>query len=346
MKNSLGFALIGTGVIAPFHLKALQSIEQSRVVTVYDSDPERARQFAQEHGLPWSADLADVLNDPEVDVVDISVPSGWHAEIGIQGAQAGKHVVVEKPIDTTLEKADHLIRTCREKGVTLGVISQNRFLDSIQRVYRAIQAGELGTLLQGDAVIKWYRSQAYYDSGAWRGTKELDGGGAFMNQGIHFIDLLLSVMGPVKWLQARCKTAAHRIDVEDIGMVLLEFENNAFGVIQASTAFYPGLPARLEIHGTRGTARIEGERLALLHIEGQSAQQDAEPATGGASDPKAIDATPFVRQYQDFIAAVREKRDPIISGLVARRALQLILAIYESSRSGQPVDVQSFKPFS
>ncbi|MBN1543488.1 Gfo/Idh/MocA family oxidoreductase [candidate division KSB1 bacterium] len=341
-KKRWGFALVGTGVIAPYHLKALSSIDECRVVTVCDTDSHKARSFAEEHGLAWTDNLQTILDDPQVDVVDVTVPSGLHAGIGIAAALAGKHVMVEKPIDISLDKADRLIRTCRDTGVILGVISQNRFLDSMQTLYRTVESGALGTLLQGDAAIKWHRTQAYYDSGAWRGTRELDGGGAFMNQGIHFIDLLLSIMGPVKWLQARCKTAAHRIEVEDIGMVLLEFESGAYGVIQASTAFFPGLPARLEIHGTRGSARIEGERLAFLHVEGEDSRQDPGGAAGGASDPKAIEATPFEKQYRDFIAAIEEKRDPIVSGTVARKPLQLILAIYESSRLQKPVELAKF----
>lgn len=344
MKESLGVALIGTGVIAPYHLKAYQTIERTRVIAVCDADPAKAQAFAQEHRLSRHDRLPNALADPNIDIIDIAVPSGLHADIGIAAARAGKHVMVEKPIDITLAKADALIVACRENGVTLGVISQNRFLPSVQKVYRAVESGELGTLLQGDAAIKWYRSQAYYNSGAWRGTWELDGGGAFMNQGIHFIDLLLSVMGPVKWLQARCKTAAHRIAVEDIGMVLVEFASGAYGVIQASTAFYPGLPARLEIHGTRGSARIEGERLAFLQIEGQPPQKDSEVAVGGASDPKAIDATLFVHQYRDFISAIDEGRDPVVSGTVARRPLQLILAIYESARCGKAIEMEKFAP--
>ena len=338
-QKQLGFAIVGTGVIAPYHCQALQSIDRARVVLVCDSKLEKAQKFAAERQIQATDRLENVLDHPEIDVVHVTVPSGLHADIGIQAARAGKHVIVEKPIDVTLEKADNLIEACDKAGVTLSVISQNRFLDPVLKMTELVQGGKLGTLLQGDAYIKWYRSQEYYDSGDWRGTRALDGGGAFMNQGIHFIDLLLSVMGPVRWLYAKSRTAAHRIEVEDIGAVLIEFTSGALGVIQASTCFYPGLPAQLDIHGTEGTIRIEGERLALGHLQGADPFSDGKKSIGGAADPAAIDATPFIRQFTDVIDAIQNKREPIVSGRVARRPLELILKIYESAATGKPIKV-------
>ena len=338
MRNhKIVFAVVGAGAVASHHVRALQQIENVEIV-LCDKSPDKARLLAEKQGVLWCQDFDRLLRNPEVDVVDVTVPSGFHAEIGIQAAQAGKHVVVEKPIDVSLQKADELIASCRLADVTLGVISQYRFMDSTQELYRYLNAGKLGTLIQGDAYIKWYRSQSYYDSGAWRGTFALDGGGPFINQGIHFIDLLLSAMGPVRSVYAKTKNVAHpSIEVEDLGMAMVEFQSGAYGVIQASTAIYPGLPAKLDIHGTKGTISLEGEQLAFKHVEGEEAFKAANVVAAGAASPMSIDVTPFVRQFRDIIAAIRGKKQPLVSGTVARQALQLILAIYESARTGMTV---------
>ncbi len=338
-QSPMKFALAGAGAVAAHHIRALQQTGAAEIVCVYGRNVEKTRAFAESLQLPWTCDYQDVLNDPSVDVVDIVVPSGLHAEFGIAAARAGKHVVVEKPIDVTLEKADALIQECRQAGVTLAVISQYRFLDAMFKIYDVLAQGKLGKLLHGEVSVKWYRSMDYYNSAAWRGTKQYDGGGPFINQAIHFIDLLLSVMGPVQWVYSKTGTVAHDIEVEDIGMAMLEFSSGATGVIQASTAIYPGLPARIEIHGTDGTVILEGEKLALLHCRGAEPYRDAGPVTGGASAPMAIDVQPFVREFTDIIGAIQEKREPLVNGSQARDALQLVLAIYESSRENRPVNL-------
>ncbi|MBN1998042.1 Gfo/Idh/MocA family oxidoreductase [candidate division KSB1 bacterium] len=333
------FAIIGAGAVAAHHVKALQQIPGVKIVTICRRDEVKARQFAEKYNLSFTVDFNDILADSSIDAVDITLPSGLHADIGVAAAKAGKHVIVEKPIDVTLEKADLLIQACRQAGVTLGVMSQYRFMDAVQDLYRLLDQKKLGELIQGDAYIKWYRSQDYYDSGAWRGTWALDGGGPFINQGIHFIDLLLSVMGPVRCVYAKTKNVYHKIEVEDIGMAMLEFTSGAYGVVQATTAVFPGLPARLEIHGTEGTVCIEGEKMAFKHIRGEEAVRVGEVTAAGAANPMSIDVTPFVREFEDFIDAINEKRTPIVNGLEARRSLELILAIYRSSREGRPVQL-------
>ncbi len=341
MKNkTLKFALAGAGAVAAHHVKALRMVPDADVVQGRQRDEQKLRAFARQFHLDWSTDYRDLLDNPEIDVIDIVVPSGLHGELGIQAARAGKHVVVEKPIDVTLKKADELIAACNDAHVTLAVISQMRFNNDMLKVYDLISRGKLGTLIQGDAIIKWYRPQAYYESAAWRGTWALDGGGPFINQGIHFIDLLLSVMGPVKWVSARTRTVGHRIEVEDIGMAMVEFQSGAQGIIQAATALYPGLPARLEIHGTNGTLIFEGEHISFLHIEGEQPYRKGDAEKGAAAVPMAIDVMPFVREFEDIAAAIRERREPKVNGAEARRALQLVLAIYESARSGRPVELQ------
>lgn len=338
MSGKLNIALIGSGAVAPHHINAWKQINDAQVRVIFSKPEEKCRKFAQKFGLECAQNFDAILNNPEIDILDIVVPSGAHAELGITGAKAGKHIIVEKPIDVTLEKADALINACREANVTLGVVSQYRFMEPVQKLYQYVREGKMGDLIEGDAYIKWFRSKEYYASGAWRGTFELDGGGPFINQGIHFIDMLLSVMGPVKSVYAKTKNVAHpEIEVEDIGIAMVEFVSGAFGIIQASTAIYPGLPARLEIHGTKGTVCIEGEELAFLHVEGEEPFKAGEVVAAGAADPMSIDVTPFAREFEDIVSAIREKREPIVNGAEARRSLQLILAIYESSKTGEKV---------
>ncbi|MBN1479947.1 gfo/Idh/MocA family oxidoreductase [candidate division KSB1 bacterium] len=337
MRKPLGVGLVGAGNIAAHHILAWQQTEGATPVAVCRRDENKVKDFAHKFNLDWATNYNDLLQRDDIDIIDIVLPSGLHADVGVVSAIAGKHVLVEKPIDVTLKKADDLITACREYDVTLGVVSQYRFMDGMLQMNTVLQEGKLGQLIQGDAYIKWYRPQSYYDSGAWRGTWELDGGGPFMNQGIHFIDLLLAAMGPVKSVYAKTKTLAHNIDVEDIGVAILEFQNGAYGIIEASTATFPGLPAQLDIHGTKGTMRIEGDKLAFLHIEGEKPERTSDANAGGASNPMDIDVKPFVRQFTDIIDAVRTKRQPTVSGEVARRPLQLILAIYESSKRGEEI---------
>jgi len=339
-KNILNFAIIGAGNITGDHISALEKVEGANVAYICGRNDSKLQELASKHNILWTTDYKEILNNPEIDVVDITLPSGLHAEYGIEAAIAGKHVVVEKPIDVTLKKAEALIRTCNEQGVTLGVISQMRFSDGMQKIYSYLADGKLGEIIQCDAYVKWYRSQEYYDSGEWRGTKKLDGGGAFINQGIHFIDLLLSVMGPAKRISAKIRTVNHdNIEVEDIGMAMVEFANGAHGVIQASTALYPGIPARLELHGTKGTIIYEGDGISFEHIEGAEPFSYHNSEKGGASDPRSLDGDVFIREFENIVSAIQNEHEPMVSGDEAYRALQLILAIYKSSDSGQPVDL-------
>jgi len=340
MSSKLKCAIIGAGNIAAHHLKAWQETEKVDVVGICRRDEQKAKAFAEQHNIQYTTDYQDYFNNPDIDIIDIVLPSGLHADIGIQAAEAGKHVIVEKPIDVTLEKADALIDACKENNVTLSVISQYRYMDGMLKMYDVLEQGKLGKLIQGDAYIKWFRPQAYYDSGAWRGTWALDGGGPFMNQGIHFIDLLLSAMGPVKSVYAKTQTLAHDIEVEDNGVALVEFQSGALGVIEASTAAFPGLPAKLDIHGTKGTLSIEGDKLAFMQIEGEEAQTEDEMSNAGASDPLNIDVTPFVRQFQNILTAIENNTEPMVSGAVARKPLELILALYESAQTGKPVELR------
>ena len=345
--RTYGFAIVGCGVIAPFHARSIADLPNAELRAVVDVVPETARRRVEEFGGEAYTDLDAALARPDIDVVCVCVPSGLHAEIGVRAANAGKHVVVEKPIDISLAAADRLIAAGRRNGVKLAVISQHRFDPGIQQVRAALDAGRFGRLVLSDAIIKWYRTQQYYDSGDWRGTWELDGGGALMNQGVHYIDQLQWMMGPVEQIVARTATAAHEIAVEDVGLALLTFANGALGVIEGSTAVYPGLRERLEITGTGGTAIVEDGQVKVWEFKdekgeaaayGSKVKSDASAEQGAAAaDPAALQVAGHRAQIADLLAAVEEDRDPFITGEEARKPLEIILAIYESARTGREV---------
>ena len=338
------FGIVGCGAIAPTHAEALGKIEGACLAGAYDVVPERAAKL----GAPVFESLEALCAN--VDAVAVCVPSGRHAEVALACARMGRHVLVEKPIDTTLEKAQALVDGCRAAGVRLGVVSQHRFSRQIRRLRDAVQGGELGRMLEGDASVKWHRTQAYYDSGEWRGTWALDGGGCLMNQGIHTIDMISWIMGGVASVQARVRTAAHDIEVEDQANVLVEYRNGALGVIQGSTAYYPGFAERLEVHGEHGTVVIEGDRTKVWRVDPERAKLGkygdgvmgqptpslhlAGAAEWTEDDPTAAWGEQHRLQLEDFAAAVREHRDPFITGEMALEPMRVILAVYESARQG------------
>lgn len=342
------FGLVGCGAIAPTHAEALGRIDGACLAGVYDTAPGRARSLAEKYEV-LAFDSLEALCE-KVDAVTVCVPSGLHAEVGLACARLGRHVLVEKPIDTTYEKAKALVDGCRAAGVRLGVVSQHRFSRQIQRLRAAVQGGELGRVLEGDASVKWYRTQAYYDSGDWRGTWALDGGGCLMNQGVHTVDMIQWIMGGVASVQARTRTASHAIEVEDQANVLVEYRNGALGVIQGSTSYYPGFAERLEVHGEHGTVVLEGDRTKVWRVDPEQAkmgkygggvmrQPTPNVHLAGASewtedDPTAEWGEQHRLQLEDFARAVAENRDPFITGEMALEPLRVILAVYESARHG------------
>jgi UDP-N-acetyl-2-amino-2-deoxyglucuronate dehydrogenase len=339
-RDNLRFAIVGCGVIAPMHAAALAGTDGAELAVVVDDVAEAAAHRGAEFGVEHTTDLDATLARDDIDAVAVCTPSGLHGAVGARAAGAGKQVLVEKPIDITLEAADRLIATARRAGVTLGVVSQQRWNPGVRQLQQLIRDGRLGRLVLGDAIIKWYRSQAYYDSGEWRGTWALDGGGCLMNQGVHYVDLLQWLMGPVETVVAHTRTATHeRIEVEDVAQALLTFRGGAVGTLQGSTSVYPGLPERIEVAGTAGTAIITKGALTFCQLVDGSADAPAEPdePEGGSTDPAAIGSRLHLAQYRDYVAAVREGRDPLVSGEEGRKPLEIILAVYESARTGAPV---------
>jgi predicted dehydrogenase len=290
--------------------------------------------------------LDDLLARPDLDCVCVCVPSGLHADVGARALESGKHVLVEKPIDVTLDAADRLIEAGRAAALRLGVISQHRWDPGAIEARALIESGRLGDLLLADAYVKWYRTDAYYASGDWRGTHRLDGGGALMNQGVHSVDLLLWLAGPVESVFARAGTFAHvGIEVEDVAVAVLRFAGGALGVIEASTAAYPGFAARLELSGTGGTVILEDDRLTARMLKDErgeaspygAAVRTGQPQGGAAADPSRLAHAGHREQIADFLRAVDEGREPAVSGRDGRAALELVLAVYQSAKSGKEV---------
>ena len=343
---SHGFAIVGCGMIADFHAKAIADVEGAELVACFDLVEERATQFAEKLGIKAYSDLDAMLADKSVDVVTIGTPSGAHLDPAVAAAKAGKHVIVEKPLEITLEKCDAIISACEENNVVLSTIFPSRFHAPSQKIKDAIESGRFGRLTVGDAIVKWYRSQEYYDSGAWRGTWALDGGGALMNQAIHSIDLLTWLMGPVTEIRSQIAMLAHeRIEVEDVAVATLQFENGALGIIEASTAIFPGYLKRIEIHGSAGSAVMEEEDIikwdfaeeAAVDAEIKAAMEGTVSGGGGAADPSAIGHHGHTHQFQDVVNAINEGRKPAIDGLEGRRSVEIILAIYKSAETGEGI---------
>jgi predicted dehydrogenase len=280
-----------------------------------------------------------------VDAVSICTPSGFHAEPALAAFEAGKHVLVEKPMEITLEKADQMIAAAERTDRRLGVIFQNRFNPAAQYLKAAVDAGKLGQLTLGEASLKWYRPPDYFRSAGWRGTWALDGGGALMNQGIHFVDLLLWVMGPVQSVTAYADTLLHSIEVEDTVVASLRFQSGALGVMEATTTAFPGLSDRLEIVGTQGSVCIESGQLRFKYFADEDGTEvgfyGLKPDHGwrAAREVLLTGEGGHVAQIADFCSAVREGRPPAVDGREGRRSLALITAIYESARTGREVIV-------
>ena len=343
---AIGFGIVGCGMIANFHARAVADIRGASVVACFDTFPAAADRLAQSLGCQAYHDLHAMLDDPRVDVVTICTPSGAHLDPAIAAASAGKHVIVEKPLEITLQRCDRIIDACAKAGVVLSTIFPSRFHEASQLLKKAVDTGRFGRLTVGDAYVKWYRTQEYYDSGAWRGTWKLDGGGALMNQAIHSVDLLNWVMGPVQDLSARFATLAHeRIEVEDVAVATLRFQNGALGTIEATTAAFPGALKRIEIHGSEGSAVLQEEDITTWDFA-RPTRADAAllqrmaaktKTGGGAADPAAIGHHGHTAQFKDVLQAIKSHGKPLIDGVEGRRSVEIILAIYKAAETGRTV---------
>jgi predicted dehydrogenase len=341
---SFGFAIVGCGMIARFHAKAIAELPYARLVALQSRKPENAAKVMEAAGVTCDiyADVGALLRRPDVDVVTICTPSGAHMEAAVAAAAAGKHVVVEKPLEITLDRCDRIIDACERHRVRLCTTFPSRFADANVALKQAVDAGRFGRLTLGETTCKWWRPQSYYDEGGWKGTQALDGGGALMNQAIHNVDLLQWLMGPVQAIAGFRATLAHeRIEVEDTAVACLQFKNGALGVIQATTSAWPGLPKTIGIHGDRGSVVVEQEDVLRWEFNPETAEDKVLRerfarklgASGGASNPAAISHEYHRRQLADFVHAIEAGAKPLVDGREGRRAVEIILAMYNSAQT-------------
>lgn len=330
--------MIGTGAISHKHAAAYKNIG-FRLTVCTDVNETYGRKFAEQYGCRFVPTYEKVCRDAEVDYVDVCTFPDFRLQPLKICAESGKHIQVQKPIATTTAVAREMIDTAKKAGIVLGVVSQHRFDDSSQFVYRAIQDGRLGKLLQCDCYVKWWRSAEYY-SRPIKGSWAVEGGGALINQAIHQIDILRWLAGPVSTVTANWKLGTvHKIESEDVINAMLTFESGALGIVQASTAFWPGYSERVELHGTKGSAIFTGDKLTTWDVQDDSGDPPPLSSTvaSGASDPMAISLEPFERQFRDFANAIEGKSKPLVGGEEGLWALEIVEAAYHSSRSGERV---------
>ena len=344
--DTIGFGILGLGMIAEFHVKAIQELTGCHFVAGYDNIPNRAADFCAKHGGAGYNNLASFMSDKNMDIVCIATPSGLHLDGAVAAAKAGKHIIVEKPLEITTARCDALIAEARANNVRLATIFPSRYHTLSGIIKKAVTQGRLGKIVLADAQIKWYRSQEYYDSGKWRGTWDLDGGGALMNQGIHAIDLLQWFMGNVSEVFALTATLAHeRIEVEDTAAAVLKFANGAIGVIEGTTGAYPGFLKKIEICGSKGCITMEEENLTTWKFLEENSEDEeirrhygnVTQTGGGASNPAAIGHHGHKLLFESFVNALREDRPVDIDGTEGRKSVEIIEAIYRSATYHCPI---------
>lgn len=344
--KQFGFGIIGAGTIAHIHALAIKSMPNAKLHGVFSIHKTKSQAFADKHHCIAYDSLEKMLSISEIDIVCICTPSGIHLDPAIKSIEAGKHCVIEKPLEVTLERCDRIIEAGYKAGVKTAVIFNSRFYEGSKQIKKAIDEKRFGDLVLGDAYVKWSRSEAYYGSAQWRGTWELDGGGALMNQGIHSVDLLQWYMGPVESVQSVSANIKHKgIEVEDTIVSTLKFSNGALGTIECSTAVFPGAFKRIEIMGTTGTAILEEANLIKWQFEKATSgdemviqhMQEGNVSHGGVSNPADISFAGHQRQLEDMIRSIETGKKPFIDAVEGRKSVEIVLAIYQSARTGQKV---------
>ena len=328
--KTIKFAIYGCGVIAGFHAAAIAEIDGAELYACADFYPPAAEKFAEKNGIVAHADFDALLADPEVDVVTICTPSGTHADLAIRALGADKNVVLEKPMAITVEDCDKIIEAAAKSKGKITVISQLRTSPDIVRAKQIINSGAIGKIVLADLVMKYYRAPEYF-KGSWRGTKKMDGGGALMNQGIHGVDLLQYVVGPVKNIQSITRTLCHEIEVEDTAVASLEFENSALGVIIASTATHPGFERQMRINGTKGAIEIVENQIVRLVIDGVDEPCEKFEGASGASSNTSISHAGHAKQLSIFVDVLNGIDREYVNEYEGKKAVQIIETIYKNS---------------
>ena len=331
-------ALVGCGRISKNHLEAIDQIDGLELVAVCDTDPERAERVGTHWKVKHFTSYEKMLKETKADVVTIATPSGLHAEQGVAAAQAGKHVVMEKPMAISLTGADALVHACDKAEVQLFVVKQNRLNPPVQLLKRAVDRDRFGRIYMASCTVHWARPQEYYDQAPWRGTWEFDGG-AFMNQASHYVDLIQWVMGPVESVMAKTATLARRIETEDSGIAILKFRSGALGSIQVTMLAYPrNLEGSLTILGEKGSAKIGGTAVNKIeHWEFAEYDEDDKLVEAANTNPPNVYGLGHQGYYRNVLSVLRGEAKPDTDGRAGRKSLELILGIYESAKTGREV---------
>jgi predicted dehydrogenase len=329
---TLQAGFVGCGNITDTHARAAREAGLG-IAAFFGRDPAKAEAMATRFGGRSFARYEDFLAHRPMDLVVIGSPSGVHAEQGVAAAGRGLHVLVEKPIDVTIERGSSLVAAAEAAGVKLGVLFQDRLKPGLVRLREFVAGGGLGRVLLASARVKWHRPPEYYSGSRWRGTKALDGGGALVNQGIHTVDLLLWLLGPVACVQALTATRLHAIEAEDVALALLRFASGAVATLEATTAAYPGYPRRLEISGTVGTVVVEGDQVvaADLRTPAPGLVSRGEEGAEGARSAVVSDALPHRRVIEDFARAIATGAPPACDGREGLRSLAVVEAVYRAA---------------
>ncbi len=342
--GKIGFGMVGTGMAGAIHAREFPFVEGAELVAVCSRDEAKLKKFANDFGVKQRyTDYRALVDSPHVDVVLVLLPTGLHREVALYASNAGKQLIIEKPLDVNLERADDILLACQRNGTKLGVIFQMRYGAVARHLKQVVSSGALGRIYLADAFDKSSRTAAYYNSAAWRGTLALEGGGCLMTQSIHIVDLLQHVVGPVKSVVGKVATKVHAIEVEDTATALLQFENGAMGVLVSTSSVRPALKSNLQLHGENGTivANAQYDQILFWDVKGYACPMPipANIQLGDIDDPWSYPQTRHRIQLQDMVDAIQEDRQPILSGLEARRSLAINMAIYESSRTGKDVSL-------
>lgn len=342
--SKIRFAIVGCGHIAKKHAEAIKNAEGAELIAVCDTIPENMEFYTSEYGAKPYINYDEMILNPEIDVINICTPSGSHAPLTVKAANAGKHIVVEKPIALSLKDTDAMIEACEKNNVKMAVLHPNRFRPAMLELRKAMDEGRFGKLSHANATVRWNRDQAYYDQAPWRGTKEFDGG-VLMNQAIHNLDLLVWMMGDVEEVYSMAATRLRNIEAEDVSTGVVRFKNGSLGVIEAATTIYPkNFEESLSIFGENGTVKIGGKTANFVeHWQMESiVEEEAEKIK------ECIKEDPFGKPghqwiIEDMIEAIKEDRHPIVNGIEGKKALELVIALYESAESGQPVKISDLR---
>jgi predicted dehydrogenase len=352
MAKEVGYGVLGLGV-GKSHVNSALKAKGCKFVAICDANEAVLNKVGDEYGIdPRNryTSFAEMLKREDIDIVSICTPSGMHGDLTIQALRAGKHVLTEKPLEITLDRIDMMNRVAREENRFLGCIFQNRLSPGNRFIKQTLESGRLGRLITGNFHVKWYRTDEYYGkNGGWRGTWAMDGGGAMMNQSVHTVDLMQWLMGPVKSVFAKAGTFNHNIETEDTAVAVVTFENGAIGTLIGTTCAYPGLEVSVQIHGSTGSIYAKNANIELFKVADDDEERSEEARVleqfggkkkeqpSGAADPASIPKTGHAGQIQDMIDAVIEGRPPMIQGEEGRPAVEIILALYESAKTGKEV---------